>query len=534
MTNPSTAQARALVDGLLRSGIDEIVLAPGSRNGPLSIALAQAAAAGRVRLHVRLDERSASFLALGLAKRAGVPAAVVCTSGTAAAHLHAAAYEATEAGVPLLLLTADRPAALRGKGANQTIDQLDMFGRAVVRAFDAPVAEGQADGVWRALVAEAASAAGGGPTALPGAVHVNLPFAEPLVPGDADAAWTESLPTVPARRADVVVPRGAWSRIWPTGGATPRGVVITSDPAAARDVLDFAAQLQWPVLAEPGSGARSGSHAIAEYLAVVQDAALRPEVVVTLGRFALSRPVAAFVRSAGRHVAVGRGPSDPLGTAAAQIARLPDVSKLAPCDAAWLQAWQQRDLAARAQPRSQSQELVAAALATVQPGDLVWYGPSSVIRYAERVAPGFDDSVVSLMNRGTNGIDGVVSSAVGAALTHQRSGGGFGLALMGDLTFLHDVNGLLVEANSPQPDIALVVLDSNGGRIFAGLEQGAPEYASVFDRVYGTPHNRDVAAIAGAYGVASASVSTTNALGHALQAARVRGGINVIVVNDRE
>jgi 2-succinyl-5-enolpyruvyl-6-hydroxy-3-cyclohexene-1-carboxylate synthase len=533
MTNPSTRQARALVDGLLRSGIDEVVVAPGSRNGPLSIALAQAAVAGLVRLHVRLDERSASFLALGIAKRTGTPVAVLCTSGTAAAHLHAAAYEATEAGVPLLLLTADRPASLRGKGANQTIDQHDMFGTSVLRALEAPLATDQPDAFWRALVADAAAAACGSATCPPGAVHVNLPFAEPLVPGDGDTTWLEALPDKPARRAAVEVPRGAWSRIWPAGGATPRGVIITSDRSAAADVLAFAEALQWPVLAEPGSGARAGATAIARYPDVIGDPELRPEVVVTIGRFALSRSVVAFVRSAGRHVSVGRATSDPFDTVDAQIVRLPDVSRLSACGPEWMAAWRESDARAEAMPAAGAGAFVAAALAAVERGDLVWYGPSSTIRHAERVAPAFDADVVSLVNRGTNGIDGVVSSAIGSALAHQRADGGFALALMGDLTFLHDINGLLVEEHSPVPDIAFVVLDSNGGRIFAELEQGAAEYAAVFDRVYGTPHNRDVAAIARAYGVAAETVSDTNALGRAISEARARGGMAVIVINDR-
>ncbi len=535
MTNPSTQQARAVVDGLLRSGIGEVVIAPGSRNGPLSIALAQAAAGGKLRLHVRLDERSASFLALGMAKRNAAPAAVLCTSGTAAAHFHAAAYEATEAGVPLLLLTADRPIAARGTGANQTIDQHDMFGVSVVHALDAPLAEGQPDSFWRGLVADAVTAACGSAETSPGAVQVNLPFAEPLVPGDADNAWTHSLPAAPARRASVEVPRGAWSRIWPAGGATPLGVIITSEPAAAADVIAFAQALQWPVLAEPGSAARTGPTSIERYLDAVALPSLRAEVVVTVGRFALSRPVAEFVRAAGRHVSVGRGLLDPLATTDAQIARLPDVSKLTAADPSWLASWQAADTAARALPVERPASYLVEALSGVESGDMVWYGPSSVIRYAERVAPSFDEIVVSRMNRGTNGIDGVVSSAVGGALAHQRNArGSYAYAFMGDLTFLHDINGLLIEAESDVPDLALVVLDSNGGRIFRSLEQGAVEYADIFDQVYGTPHNRDIAAIARAYGIFAECVSDTNALRRALSLARARRGLSVIVINDWE
>ncbi len=535
MTNPSTAEARALVDGLLRSGIDEVVLAPGSRNGPLSIALGQAAAAGRLRLHVRVDERSAAFLALGLAKRLAAPTAVVCTSGTAAAHFHAAAFEATEAGVPLLLLTADRPPSVRGKGANQTIDQHDIFGVAVLKSLVAPVATNQPDAHWRGLITDAVASAHGNASTAPGAVHINLPFAEPLVPGDGDASWVDGLPEVAARRPPAAVPRGNWSGIWPTGGATPRGVVITSDPAQAADVVAFAEALQWPILAEPGSGARLGACAILNYQQVVTDPALRADVVVTVGRFALSRTVGAYVRSAGRHVAAGRSTTDPLGTAALQLPRLPDVSKLKPADSGWLDAWRQADAFADDGPLLAAAAVTRAALATAAPGDLVWYGPSSVVRHAERVAPAFDDVVTSYMNRGANGIDGVVSSAMGAALAHQRlRPDTFAMALIGDLTFLHDVNGLLIEAQSAVPNIAFVVLDSNGGRIFETLEQGEPAYREVFARVYGTPHNRDIVAIAQGYGARTCVADGEHAIGQALADARAVGGITVIVVNVQE
>lgn len=535
MTNPSTAQARAIVDGLLRSGIDEVVLAPGSRNGPLSIALAQAAARGHLRLHVRVDERSASFLALGIAKRLSAPAAVVCTSGTAAAHFHAAAYEATEAGVPLLLITADRPASVRGKGANQAIDQRDMFGRAVLKSFDGALAAGQPDAHWRGLVADAVAAAHGNASSAPGAVHMNLPFAEPLVPGDGDDSWVGGLPPVSPPRHSGDVPRGAWSRVWPVGGATPKGVVITSDPAQAADALAFASALGWPVLAEPGSGARTGPTAITHYLDFIDDPALRPDVVVTLGRFALSRSVADFVRAAGRHVAVGRATADPLGTAQADIPRLPEVSRLPAAESAWLRLWQEADSRAAALPLDRAHRFMASALATLQPGDLVWYGPSSSIRLAERTAPAFDDVVTGYMNRGANGIDGVVSSAMGAALVHQRQKrGSFAVAVMGDLTFLHDMNGLLVAPGSDVPSIAYVIIDSNGGRIFSTLEQGAPEYANVFERVYATPHNRDLAAIASAVGATTHRVHHDDGLADALREARSRGGVTAIVIDDRE
>lgn len=533
--NPSTEQARALVEGMLRTGIDTVVVAPGSRNGPLSIALAQAANVGKIHLHVRLDERSASFLALGMAKRLGHPTAVVCTSGTAAAHFHAAAFEATEAGVPLLLITADRPPLIRTKGANQAIDQRDMYAAAVVKSIDCALAESQPPTHWRSVISDAVAAARGNASTSPGAVHINVPFAEPLVPGDNDQSWAIALPDVVHPRDAVDVARAAWGKVWPQGGETPRGVVITSDPAHAADAVAFAEALQWPLLAEPGSGARTGGTAIRRYPDILGDTTLQPDVVVTIGRFALSRSVAAFVRRAERHVTVGRRELDPLMTADEQIARLPDVSKLKPVDSEWLAAWKAADEHAQSLASTRQQLLVVAALDAVRAGDLVWYGPSSVIRYAERVAPLFDDIVTSLMNRGTNGIDGVVSSAIGAALVHQRQKhDSHAYAIIGDLTLLHDINGLLLPTGGTVPNLTIVVLDSNGGRIFASLEQGAPEYADVFDTVYGTPHDRDLVAILSAYGVSTARVKTAVELRSTLDVMREQGGLGVVVVDDQE
>lgn len=530
--NPSTRQARTMVAALLECGVDTVVVAPGSRNGPLSIALAQAAAAGRIDLHVRVDERDAAFLALGMARAARTPIAVLCTSGTATAHFYAAAYEATESGVPLVLLTADRPAEVRGKGANQTIDQADMFGNAVTFALDLETAGVAPDAHWRDVVLDAVRASRGSDLIPPGAVHLNIPFAEPLVPGDADTAWVADLPPVGAL-ADRAVGRPHWDAFWPAGARAPRGAIVTSDALQADDAIAFARALGWPLLAEPGSGARVPDVAIANYLDAVIDPALAPDVVVTLGRFALSRPVAAFVKAAPVHIAVGRLPLDPLDTATGFLNRLPDTDGVAPAPAEWLAAWQRHDAAPPAPTRAAA--YVAATLAEVQPGDLVFYGPSMTIRYAERQAPLFDDRVVSLINRGANGIDGVVSSALGAALAHQRRHPGTrAFALMGDLTFMHDIGGLFAPADAQQPDITFVVIDSDGGRIFRSLEQGAAEYAPVFDAVYGTPHGRDVAAIAAAFGVAAQRVDTPARLRAEVAATRTQSGISVIVYDDRE
>ncbi|MBO0825370.1 MAG: 2-succinyl-5-enolpyruvyl-6-hydroxy-3-cyclohexene-1-carboxylic-acid synthase, partial [Actinobacteria bacterium] len=288
--NPSTAFATVLVDELVRCGLREAVVAPGSRSAPLSMALHAAAARGRLRLHVRIDERSASFLALGLAKASGQPAAVLCTSGTAAAHFHAAVIEADEAGVPLLLLTADRPPELRGTGANQTIDQIKLYGAAVRWFCEAGVPEdgpGQV-GYWRSLACKAWSMASGNGASWPGPVHLNLPFREPLVPTPGD--WHESLDGRPDGRPWTSV-AGAPVSYEPAGPAlelawAERGLVVagdgTADPAA---LVLLAEQAGWPLLAEPSSGARHGSAALSSYQYLLESpeflAASRPDVVVS-------------------------------------------------------------------------------------------------------------------------------------------------------------------------------------------------------------------------------------------------------------
>ncbi|RIQ35643.1 thiamine pyrophosphate-binding protein, partial [Jiangella rhizosphaerae] len=242
--NPSTSAARTLVTELLRHRVRHVVLAPGSRSAPLAHALATAAARGDLRLHVRIDERVAAFTALGLARVAG-PVAVVTTSGTAAANLHPAVLEASHAGVPLLLLTADRPHEVRGTGANQTTDQVRLFGSAVRYFADVPAPYGRPgeDADLRALLARAVAAAAGARSGDPGPVHLDLAFREPLVPDD-DAAW----PASAAGAADVVAAVPAGEPVVLDEG--PRTVVVAGDGAGAA-ARAFAEAAGVPLLAEP-------------------------------------------------------------------------------------------------------------------------------------------------------------------------------------------------------------------------------------------------------------------------------------------
>jgi 2-succinyl-5-enolpyruvyl-6-hydroxy-3-cyclohexene-1-carboxylate synthase len=356
--NPSTAFGMVLADELARCGLREVVVAPGSRSAPLAMAFWELEQAGRVRLHVRIDERSAGFTALGLAKASRRPVAVLCTSGTAAANFHPAVIEADESAVPLLVLTADRPPELRGTGASQTIDQVKLYGAAVRWYAEAGVPErrpGMA-GYWRSLACRAWANAAGALGTLPGPVHLNLPFRDPLVPdalapdalvpdtGDrangpdnsnsqaddlspaADAA--ASLPDISGSGGldwpDALSGRpdgGPWTRVGAALAAAPldlpwaeRGVVVCGDgdyDAAA--LVELAELAGWPVLAEPSSGARRGPNALTgyEYLLASPEfsGAHRPDVIVSAGRPGLTRPQSALMGLARRAVA-GQGTGD--------------------------------------------------------------------------------------------------------------------------------------------------------------------------------------------------------------------------------
>jgi 2-succinyl-5-enolpyruvyl-6-hydroxy-3-cyclohexene-1-carboxylate synthase len=530
--NPSIAFASVLVDELVRCGLRDAVVAPGSRSAPLAMALyaASAGSPGRpLRLHVRIDERSAAFLALGLAKASGRPVAVVCTSGTAAAHFHAAVIEADEAGVPLLVLTADRPPELRGTGANQTIDQIKLYGGAVRWFCEAGVPEdrpGQA-GYWRSMACRAWALSAGNVGSFPGPVHLNLPFREPLVPGDGDPGYLdESL----AGRPD-----GApWTD---TGGAatradagdslpaqlewTERGVVVCGDGAALPDeVVDLAERAGWPLLAEPSSGARRGPLALGSYQYLLDSAAFTaahlPDVIVSAGRAGLSRGQLALLRSVpagGRHVVLTQGPgrwSDPARTATVVASRVMLHGEPAGAGAGrttgWLRSWQDADAVARAAAESVlaadgglSEPLLARSVAAALPaGALLWVASSLPARDLDRhMAPRADVRV--LASRGTSGIDGLVSSAIGAALAHQAGGGGPAAALIGDLAVLHDAPGLVLGPDEPRPDLCLVVVNNDGGGIFSALEQAA--FPGPFERVFGTPHGADLEHLAAAAGL---------------------------------
>jgi 2-succinyl-5-enolpyruvyl-6-hydroxy-3-cyclohexene-1-carboxylate synthase len=489
--NPSTEHARLVVDELVRCGVTDAVLCPGSRNAPLAFALHAADAAGRVRLHVRIDERTAGFLALGLALRSGRPVPVCTTSGTAVANLHPAVLEASHAGVPLLVLSADRQPELIGTGASQTIDQVGLFGGAVRLAVNAGLDD--AAGRRRASIARLVAAATGVTGGPPGPVHLNLPFADPLVPDDAGAGSVGRPGDEPwTRVAQVARQTGPL----PLDPVAPT-LVITGH-GAPEGLLD----LPVPVVAEPGSSAWPAAVRTGPWLLGAAPG-LRPAQVVVAGRPTLHRPVQRLLADPEVAVHVLADPRgmpwpDVAGSARA-VGSLPPLRP----DRSWTDRWQAADAAAAealdkalddpAAPGGLrlARELVAA----LPPGAQLVLGSSNPVRDVALAAvprPG----LTLLANRGVAGIDGTVSTAVGAALVHD----GPAYALLGDLTLLHDATGLVIGPDEPRPDLTIVVLNDDGGGIFGLLEQGAPEHAASFERVFGTPHGVDVAALCAAAG----------------------------------
>ncbi|MEP6760009.1 MAG: 2-succinyl-5-enolpyruvyl-6-hydroxy-3-cyclohexene-1-carboxylic-acid synthase [Sporichthyaceae bacterium] len=489
--NPSTALATVIVDELIRGGVREAVLCPGSRNAPLSFALHQADTDGRLRLHVRIDERTAGFLALGLSKASGQPVPVMTTSGTAAVNLHPAVVEADYSRVRLVVLTADRPAEMHGTGANQTIDQTNLYGRSV--RFFAGVNDSLTVAEWRKAVAHALGQGHSGP------IHLNVAFREPLLP-DGDPTWPEPL-DIDIERTQTGTATWGYTA-FEAGGRT---AVVAGDQSLA-DARGLAEAGGWPLLAEPSSGHRAGPNALAVYRLLLDHLGADIERVVVAGRPTLSRAVSRLL--ARDDIEVVRLRDEP---------RTPAVRGRSEDDT-WLRRWQDTDAAARkaiaavvsAEPLTGLS--VAQVVARAVPADgLLVAGSSSPVRDLDLADP-WDEPPLVLANRGASGIDGTVSTAVGAALAH----GGPSYGLMGDLTVLHDSTGLVIGPDEPRPDLTIVVINDNGGGLFAVLEQGAPEHAAVFERLFGTPHGVDFTTLCAATGTSYALIDTASELTRAL------------------
>ncbi|MDT5020564.1 MAG: 2-succinyl-5-enolpyruvyl-6-hydroxy-3-cyclohexene-carboxylate synthase [Mycobacterium sp.] len=523
--NPSTAQARVVVDELIRGGVRDVVLCPGSRNAPLAFALQDADRAGRVRLHVRIDERTAGFLAVGLAIAADTPVCVAMTSGTAVANLGPAVVEANYARVPLIVLSANRPYEMLGTGANQTMEQLGYFGtqvRATISlglAEDAPERMDALNATWRSATCRVLVAATGARSANAGPVHFDIPLREPLVPDLEPGA-------IPAGRPD--------GRPW------------TYTPAVSFDQpLEIDVSLDTVVIAGHGAGVRPELAALptvaeptappaANPLHPLALTHLRPQQVIMLGRPTLHRPVSALLADPSVPVyALTTGPRWPDVSGNSQATGTRAVTTGTP-NPDWLTrcaelnghavAAVREQLAAH--PLTTGLHVAAAVTDALRPGDQLVLGASNPVRDVALV--GLNPQGITVRsNRGVAGIDGTVSTAIGAALAHDPSGGRT-VALIGDLTFVHDSSGLLIGPTEPVPaDLTIVVSNDNGGGIFELLEQGDPRFSDVSARVFGTPHDVDVGALCRAYHIDSRQIELNDLAGALDEPA---GGMRVLEV----
>lgn len=464
-----------LVNRLLALGCQEVVLSPGSRSGPIALAFHAADRQGLVRLHVRVDEREAGFLALGLAKVSGRPVPALTTSGTAVANLHPAMLEARHARVPLIAVTADRPASLRGTGASQTTTQPDIFPG--IRTQLSPLD----------LVVQA------------GPAHLNLELHEPLIePREWIFSSTQVIAVSPPDPSEVTA--------LSTG---PRTIVIAGDSADVGLDLSSLEATGWPVIAEPSSGLRRGrALQCGSLLLAHSPLAGDIERVISLGHSTLTRPVTALLSRPDLEI-VHVGDRSNFPTIPGPNVRCVEAISWprADDDDSWHAAWRAQDSIAAQRCRASADGReggwsVARDVWRASADGLLMVGASSAVRDLDIVAEPDSSTRHVIANRGLAGIDGTISTAMGAALAAGRPT----IALMGDLTFLHGSNGLLMGPSEPRPDLTIVVVNDDGGAIFSQLEQGDAAYAEAFERVYATPTGTDLAAICRAHGVAHSRV----------------------------
>ncbi|HEX4493908.1 MAG TPA: 2-succinyl-5-enolpyruvyl-6-hydroxy-3-cyclohexene-1-carboxylic-acid synthase [Acidimicrobiia bacterium] len=550
---PVTAEfAATVVDEWVRGGVTDAVVAPGSRSAPLALALARN---GRIRVHVVVDERSAAFLALGIGRESRRPAVVCCTSGTAGAHFHPAVMEADLAGVPLLVCTANRPPELLDTGAGQTVEQHHLFGGAV-RWFAAPgppIDLPDAGAVWRAVAARAVAETLGPPA---GPVHLDLAFREPLVT-DAHAeprpGRTNGAPWTATSRAQRRLADDDIAALARRLRRVERGIVVAGwgadvEPETA---TGLASRLGWPLLADPVSGLRVGPHAISTYDALLRVApfatAHRPDLVLRLGAPLTSKVATAWldpnvpqilVDPDARWLDPHRAASDRVGADAEPLLRaLLDAFEPARVESSWLASWRAAERAARTaidtcldgDDTAFDARVARDVYEVVPDGGALLVASSLPVRELEWFARprAREHSVRVHANRGANGIDGLVSTTLGIAAART----GPTVALLGDLAWLHDSNGLLA-ARDLDRAVTFVVLDNGGGGIFHFLPAGG---LAEREQLFTTPAGVDPVALAAAYGIDARRVERAAAVAPAVEAALAAGGVRVVVVpTDRE
>ena len=536
--SPATDFSVALLDEFVRLGVRDVVLSPGSRSQALALVAAEFERLGMLRLRVRIDERVGGFLALGIAVETATPVLVITTSGTAVANLHPAVLEAHHSGVPIIVLSGDRPEALRGVGSNQTTEQPGIFGSAVARTWDvgAPTGEdGEAEAA--AQLARDAFAAASGP------VHLNLSFAEPL-----SAPFTYSRRIEPVEISPASTRSGGLDRLDPPYlppyllHSAPGTLVVAGTGAGPR-AEEVARELGAPLAAEVASGAHFGPNLVVAYRELIGAEGFgdRIQRVVVFGHPTLSREVPALMQRDGVETIVVRGPSPEDYNPGRLVDTFVDavVVEGEPDERSWAGRWVAASRALvgdadvapdiSAEPGEHAKAELAAVRAPVTrrhlaeavwratwPHDRLVLGASRLIREVDRVAQG--KKVPVHANRGLAGIDGTISTALGIALASQSDEArGTTRVLVGDLTFLHDVGALLFGVGEDRPRIQVIVGNDGGGTIFDGLEV-AESAGPAFDRVLFTPQQAPIEQLAAAYGWDYLRVENRGQLDQALTA----------------
>ena len=531
------------MDEWIRIGVRHAVLSPGSRSTPMAIALS---ARTEISLHVFHDERSGSFAALGIGQHDGVPAVLLCTSGTAAVQFHAAVVEADHAHVPMLVCTADRPPELQGVGAPQTINQTNLYGSSTRLFIDAGIADDRHSSKWRAIARDSFSAT---MDINPGPVQINLPFREPLI-GEAQP--------LPANDAGAIVKQG---RLSPSASerkalnkllSSSRGVIIAGAGVdQPRFVFQLAQTLQWPIIADQRSGCRVpasvGQEAVIVSTAdvMLRDVAtatqLTPEVILRIGDPPVSKVVNAWLKECGAtYCAISTTPAliDPDKRVQLHIVGTPSQicmevvrGSVKRTDQTWLNEWKRCESIARSTIDRElvaateiTEPFVASRLLSAMPVDSNLVLSSSMpIRDVEWFAAP-RDGVKVFANRGVNGIDGVVSTAVGVALASRKP-----TALMiGDVAMMHDINGL-INVTDRGIDLRIVIIDNNGGGIFSFLPQASSLDKERFEQLFGTPHNTDFVSLLAGHRVDCVVAETRSQFNAAIE----RSGLSAVLVRTR-
>ena len=505
----STRLARVIVRQIIEAGITDAVISPGSRNAPLSLALVAAQERDLIKLHIRIDERTAAFYALGLAKATNRPVPVICTSGTAVANYHPAVLEASHTNQPLLILTADRPAALRRTGANQTTEQARIFGKAVRYFADISGSAYPMELPFNSLQS--------------GPVHLNIQFEEPLL-ADNDSTWLDGLIISPPRIFDR-------KKAGTLASKSTRGLLVIGHDRggiSADQVKNFAEKLGWPILSEdPLTFPNTSAHASLFLTSTVIAKDLAPDTVVVIGRTTLSRSVNALLKSARTTFVIDPrlATVDTDRLAEKKFTELPELYT-ASADPEWLAKWQkysQRTAKVVNEISTWSEPLIAREISQHLPDQSALFIASSrPIRDIEAFGAA-RSGIKTFANRGLAGIDGNISIALGIATANEST-----TAVLGDLAFLHDLTGLI---HREKINLRIFVINNDGGGIFSTLPQRG---IAGFEQVFGTPHGLDPAVIAQAMGVDAKTISSVDQLRQEI--IKPVSGLSVVVckVPDRE